>query len=146
MATATRLAHTLKGTAGNIGAIGVQKAAAALELASTQEHEHLTKPLVVVMDELRPVLEGIAGIEETYYDVPVHYMEGEAEERTKELMQQLRSLVEDDDTDATEVIDELEAMTGDSVDRQMLKRLAGAVSEYDFDEALEILNEYESDG
>ena len=67
--TATRLAHTLKGLAGNLGAHALQEAARRLEMATLEESalpedEALVQTLLSeVMAALEPLLVGIATLE-----------------------------------------------------------------------------------
>jgi len=60
------------------------------------------------------------------------------------LLSRLHELLEDDDADATQVIDELEALPGAAVEQDILKQLSKAVSEYDFEEALKTLASIEA--
>src|SRR6185369_1732872 len=61
---ATRAAHTLKGTAGSIGARGVAAAAAALEEACAKGAASATLDALIseVMSALQPVLDGLAAV------------------------------------------------------------------------------------
>lgn len=58
---ATRAAHSLKGAAGNIGAMGIQLAAQALESACTQRdtEKAIQSALKQVINELAPVIDGL---------------------------------------------------------------------------------------
>ncbi|MBK6650583.1 MAG: Hpt domain-containing protein [Betaproteobacteria bacterium] len=60
-AAATRCAHTLKGTAGNIGAKALERAAATLEHAcqSGENESHLDKLLTQTLEALAPVIQGL---------------------------------------------------------------------------------------
>jgi hemerythrin-like metal-binding protein len=61
LTTAERLAHSLKGVAGNIGALELKETAAQLEQACRQK-EDCSLLLHVLLDELNPVLEGISAL------------------------------------------------------------------------------------
>lgn len=61
------------------------------------------------------------------------------------MIQKLRSLLEDDDTEALEVLNELEELPVQSFDKAKLKTLSKAISEYDFDSALDTLDDIETD-
>ena len=140
MAT-TRCAHTLKGVAGNIGAKKVQGTAAALEqacqgAASTEQLEPL---LAAVEDELSLVIAALA----TLNKATISSAAGEQhldKNKFRQLLVRLRALLEDDDTDAIDVIDELQDLPGIAVHSAMLKQLTTAVESYDFDTALQQLN------
>lgn len=62
LAAARRLAHTLKGVAGTIGARGVQASAHALEMACQERSDGIEDRLRAVMAELRPVLAGLEAL------------------------------------------------------------------------------------
>lgn len=134
---ATRCAHTLKGVAGNIGARQVQRAAGALERACQEKHEpsQLEKLLAQVDVTLSTVLIGLRTLDQAE---PAYNSREEQLDTVyfTELLNQLRDLLEDDDADAIEVIETLEALPGIRSHLRNLKRLAQKVNDYDFDEAL----------
>ena len=144
---ATRYAHTLKGVAGNIGAKDVQNTAKALELAckENRDTEEIEPLLEKVASALSLVLTGLAALEQAVTKQPVQ-VEALDPEKLKSLLDRLRALLEDDDTDATELVEELEELPGIEAHASALKRLSKAIDEYDFDEALEGLDKLESAG
>jgi len=140
--TATRLAHTLKGLAGNIGAHDLQLATQVLE--SHCEHEYLigiNEQIDVVELQLNQVIEVIAKHltlkEKTSRPAEI------SQEKVNELLVQLRELLEDDDTSATEIVSQLIDLPDTGVDAKALKVLITAVENYDFEIALETLNKIE---
>lgn len=142
---ATRCAHTLKGVAGNIGATDVQEAAGELESACKKNMaaEKIDRLLENVVSALSPVLTGLAVFEQTEFKIPVQ-VKAIDPEKLKLLTGRLRALLEDDDTDATEVIEELEELPGIEAHASTLKRLSKAIGGYDFEQALEELDKLES--
>jgi HPt (histidine-containing phosphotransfer) domain-containing protein len=143
MEVARRYAHTLKGVAGNIGAENVQQAAAALESACLEDTapEEINVLLDNVASALSPILAGLSVLERQ--GTPTQPRTVDPEKR-KAMVVQLRALLEDDDTDATEVIEELEEIMGTGEQTSVLQRLATAIGEYDFDQALTELDTLES--
>jgi len=143
----TRLAHTLKGVAGNIGATQVQQAAAALEQASLSGQSDIEELLQHVVATLEPLIESLAvldnaGLGSTEMAKPA---EGKYDSKqVNELLSRLRELLENDDADATEIIDKLVELPTPAIDHTLLTQLARTVSDYDFEEALEILVELEA--
>ena len=132
-----RTAHTLKGVAGNIGAKGVQEAAKGLEFAckEKQSAEVIEQLLEAVNRELSPVVAGLAAIDQTMGSKQA--ATGPADpEKVKELLGQLRELLQDDDTQSASVLEELEGMLGMEAHRSVLKELSKAIDGYDFEEAL----------
>ena len=138
---ATRCAHTLKGVAGNIGATDVQEAAGELESVCRENMaaEKIDRLLENVVSVLSPVLTGLAALEQAESKIPVQ-VKAIDPEKLKSLTGRLRVLLEDDDTDATEVIEELEELPGIEAHAGALKRLSKAIGEYNFEQALEELN------
>ncbi|MEO5332256.1 MAG: response regulator [Magnetococcus sp. YQC-5] len=140
-----RAAHTLKGTAGNIGAKGVQTAAGELEHACNEkaEPERIAELLQNVLDKLAPVIEGLqkfpggtqsAGSDErgteesTRSDMP--------EARLRETLDKLRKLLEDMDAEAGDLLGDLLDKLPASPLAQSLKPVAVDIEHFDFDSAL----------
>jgi PAS domain S-box-containing protein len=138
---ATRAAHTLKGVAGSIGAKAVQKAAGDLEAASKENVaiDKIEGPLAEVVKALSPVIKGLAVLNDSS---PQASVKGEVldHEQLRVILSELRPLLEDDDTEAMEVVERLEELPGIGRHTSIIKRLSRAVGEYDFDEALEVFD------
>ncbi|NEX16861.1 MAG: hypothetical protein C1943_09595 [Halochromatium sp.] len=154
--TATRLAHTLKGLAGTIGAADLQRAAAELEagcrdaVASAQ-----VEALVVAVEaQLSPLIAALDALEDSGASSPEMIdsassrdsgiygdMHSAASPRPKDaevdaLLEELQALLEDDDTDALETLARLENSLARSRYGLALKEVAIAAEAYDFPEAL----------
>ncbi|WP_328987355.1 PAS domain S-box protein [Thiorhodovibrio winogradskyi] len=152
---ATRCAHTLKGVAANIGAEGVRHAAAALEAACRDGESPaiIDSQLQATLAALAPVLAGLAQLEQ-----PASATAGTGTGTGTEIgspqtidptaltpeLTRLRALLEDDDTEATEVIAALSNQLGAHPLAQALHPVAKAVDAYDFEAALEALDQLES--
>ena len=139
-----RLAHTLKGMAGTIGAKEVEKSAEALESAYNQciDAEDLTLLEKDVISTLAPVLEGLSEL--ALNKTTTHSASKKLDlSMASDILQRLRALVEENDAEVTFVIDELNEMPGIDVYSALLKKLTKAVEGYDFDEGLELLDELE---
>jgi CheY-like chemotaxis protein len=140
---AARCAHTLKGVAGNIGAKQVQHAAAALELASKEaaSAEQLELLLITLNDKLVPVIAALA----TFDQAAVSTAEDEQQldlKKLRHLLVRLRTLLEEDDADAIDIIDELQGLPGIAIYSDILNQLTTSVESYDFDTSLERLNAF----
>ena len=138
---ASRCAHSLKGVAGNIGATEVQSAAEALEhgckggLPAAQ----IDILLEGVGSALLPVLEGLTLLEKS--DSSTAVQAGKLDLKQFKLqLSDLRRLLEDDDTDATEVVEKLEELPGIAVYAADLKSLGKAIGAYEFELALRELD------
>jgi len=133
---ATRVAHTLKGTAGNIGARGVQAAAAALEDACARGAmaEELEAGLQQVLAALSPVLTGLRNLEAAVPTVAA----GDPGQLAAGIAQ-LRTLLRDNDPEAATLACQLAELAQGTPDGEALADLARAVESYDFDSALALL-------
>jgi PAS domain S-box-containing protein len=136
----TRAAHTLKGTAGNIGARGVQAAAAALEQACKDgmAAADIAARLEKTLAELAPVIEGLQklGAGETVAASAAAPLDAA---RLREGIARLKALLEDSDTEAADAVESLAELARGTPHAAALKRVAGAIAAYDFDAALEAL-------
>jgi len=140
--TAERLAHTLKGVAGNIGAQRLQEAAHRLEQAIAAGQENVDAGLGALRNELTPVLSALDVLDDTPATQPAAAGPLDSDELAA-LLQNLRQLLEENDADATDMLDELAVLLAGSPLESELKPLRIAVSEYDFEAALGCLAELE---
>ncbi len=136
---ALRLAHSLKGVAGNIGATEIYNAAGRLEAATQNNADDCESILSEVAEHLESVITQLKKI-----TPPKHQLsaDGAALDRSKITadLKKLEALLEDDDTDATEVFDELSSSTGELLDSKLMKKLSDEIGSYDFTAALDTFN------
>jgi signal transduction histidine kinase/CheY-like chemotaxis protein len=139
---ATRLAHTIKGVAGNIGATQLQAAANDLESGIQQHGKDVDLILIEsTHTQLELVVRSIGDLEEGMA-TPTDTAQPIADiAEIKRLTQQLKSLLEDDDTEAAEVIEELKKQLKGADIEQKLSLIEEAIAEYDFEIALEELGQ-----
>ncbi|MET0110721.1 MAG: response regulator [Candidatus Thiodiazotropha sp.] len=139
--SATRHAHSLKSSAGSIGAIKLQQAALNLETAcrnsATTEDLHilmrqLEQPLSEVLTELHDVNSGASVSDET--DIPDTRL-------LIPLLDQLKQLLENDDTSVVDIMDELGELLSNSSLKDAWMGLCMAVDDYDFQLALKELKD-----
>lgn len=135
--TAIRLAHTLKSTAGNIGAMSVYELAKQLETALNQDDDTAQDIFQSLLDALSDVLMGLTAIKERKV-----VQEPADPQKIVELVTQLEEQIEDYDTDASETIKKLESLIYKQALLQPLKQLVSAVHAYDFEGAEEKLGEF----
>lgn len=139
---AERTAHTLKGVAGNIGAVVLQAKAAELEHAckDKQSPQQLAPILQAVVAEIALILPGLTNIDDTAAKTaePTDKVDPEA---ISGLLQQLRELLMDDDTAAKDLVDELDALSLPTEHRTSINKIYQAIDDYDFEMALEELDE-----
>jgi len=142
---AARAAHTLKGTAGNIGAKGVQTAAAALEHAclGSATPEEVDILLGKTLDALAPVIAGLqpVGAQASAQPAPVPGRDTATPPAVQNALQRLTMLLKDSDADAGDAVDELMELAKGTPLASKLKRVALAVADFDFDAALAALTD-----
>ncbi|CAA7619115.1 putative Histidine kinase [Candidatus Terasakiella magnetica] len=133
-ATAERLAHTLKGIAGNIGATDLQQHAAAAETA-IREGETAQSELAVLEPALRAMAERLERDLVPAATTATAAVDGVA---AAEVLDRLRVLLADSDPDAEELVEAnlglLRSALPDKADH-----IARMVRNFDFDKALALL-------
>ncbi|AFL73229.1 PAS domain S-box [Thiocystis violascens DSM 198] len=140
---ATRCAHSLKGVAGNIGATGIEEAARRLELAcnARQNRDMIDARLADTVAALEPVLRGLAALEKPQ---AIQSGTGAVDQGELEpMLHRLRALLQDDDTDAADLIETLEPLLSGTPLTPSLIRMTQAIEEYDFEAALTELDTME---
>jgi PAS domain S-box-containing protein len=136
---AARVAHTLRGTAGNIGAREVAAAAASLELAckAGAAEEEVERLLTALDRQLASVLAGLAALDgaRPVDDGGAAAPAALSPEAAAALVQ-LRALLADSDTAALEVLETLEALAAGHPLARQLRKVSQEVELFDFDAAL----------
>ena len=136
---AVRHAHTLKGVAGAIGAGDLQAAAARLEAELKKAAAELPKSMLADTEsELRKVLEPLAAIfaaDESTAE-PAH---GQLPDDFAEQLRNLKSLVDDYDTEAGDALEELLERVRGTDEHLELSAVKRLLDGYDFDAAAEAL-------
>ncbi len=135
---AARAAHTLKGTAGNIGAKKVQQAAAQLEHACRDKAPaaEIERLLAATIKALQPVIDGLASLET---DTGAGNTGGIDPEALQPLLARLLALLENDDLAAGDAVEELLAATKGTLLAEGVGRVAQAVAGFDVDAAIAAL-------
>jgi len=137
---AERAAHTLKGTAGNIGASGVQAAAGALEHAfrAGKDAAEIDGLLATVLAELEPVVAGLQQIG-VGKSAAAKAVPAIPKEELQAVLDRLAALLEDNDAASVDLLGELLDKIEGTPQARALKPVADAINNFDFDEALEML-------
>jgi two-component system sensor histidine kinase/response regulator len=137
-----RTAHTLRGSAGNIGAKELAATAAVLEQACKAGAgiDELTRLRSVLGQELTKVMTGLAQLknEEMTKAAPVVSPLNVTE--LGALIARLRKLLIDSDTSALAVVEELDTALSDHSSAIKLRLLSQQIDRFDFDEALATLD------
>ncbi|EJL96986.1 PAS domain S-box [Pseudomonas sp. GM102] len=138
---ARRVAHSLRGTAGNIGAKTVAQAAAALEQAC-QNGESATRVQALATEVESCLLPTLAALADLTANAPASMSDDlQNGPELSEQLNRLKGLLAESDTAAMEALTELRNL---SLDRALAKRLALVAEQvelFDFDRALELLQD-----
>lgn len=139
---AERLAHTIKGVAGTIGAGELQARAKALELAIKAGDTGCYEDALAAFElAMQPVIQGLATLAPAAAEASSEQAVSEPVDpaRVATLMDQLSVLLEEMDPDAEEKVAELVALCGHHLERPLFKRLSQQISGFEFEEATETL-------
>jgi HPt (histidine-containing phosphotransfer) domain-containing protein len=139
-----RLAHTTKGVSGNIGATILYKVSEALESAiRSNDQGAIPKELNVFSEQLKGIVnvleealltsEPAAGVTELTQSV--------SPEQLQPLLIKLHALLANDDGKAVRYLEEISNDLKSALDESGLNRLTEKVSQFEFEEALEDLNQ-----
>ncbi|WP_095151423.1 response regulator [Pseudomonas sp. Irchel s3b5] len=136
---AIRLAHTLRGTAGNIGAIELANDAGVLEQACLNggAGQDLTDSLVEVERCLAIVLEGLSVLTEP--TAPIDAVTAPFNSEWQAQLAHVRHLLAESDTLALTALHELQGLASGPRVVEQLHRVVQQAESFDFDQALELL-------
>jgi two-component system sensor histidine kinase/response regulator len=138
METAVRLAHTVKGVAGNLGMEGLYRAAAELEKAIKEGREDLEHPMAGFGSHLKIVLDGIKALEQSLAaqkePEPLTGVSVD-KEAVKLLLQEMARLLESDLTEALNRLEALRQHLTHSSAHEEFKRLEKQLEGFDTDSA-----------
>jgi CheY-like chemotaxis protein len=139
-----RLAHTIKGTAGNIGARGIMAAAGELELAGNNKEPEkvIDKLLANMLDELDPVIESLQQVQ--LDEVLGEKSNAKADpKKVRQLIATIKSMLDDSDSEVADVVEELARMISGTSMSPIMDRITAAIAGYDFATAMEEIEKLE---
>ncbi len=132
--TSKREAHTLKGLAGNIGAEALQQAAQVVEGQIKVGNKTLTG-LDVLSELLVKIIESLQMLDTKTTETEKAPIDADPE-KVASLLVKLKELLDDDDSGAGDVLEELLPFFKGTVKEKQLTRIAGLVDDYEFEDAL----------
>jgi polar amino acid transport system substrate-binding protein len=139
-AVAQRLAHTIKGVAGTLGAETLRTRAAELETALKEEIESLYDQRIEALQlAMGPVLQGLTALS-TDSEASADTDENIEPAEIASLLDELEQLIREMDPDSEQKAEVLQRKLGGSGDSQLAAQLVRNVSAFEFDAALEILD------
>lgn len=139
---AQRMAHTVKGLSGTLGASGLFQTSSKLDDALKEKNINLNDVIKVFSDELNAVLEEIdekIGIEHETVE-PAAITEGNLD---LELLQsetgKLKELIEESDIDAAKVVEHILAMPGIAPFKSDYEKIRTLLRNFDHETALDVI-------
>ncbi|NRR30180.1 response regulator [Oxalobacteraceae bacterium] len=134
----TRVAHTLKGTAGNIGAREVQAAAAALERACLEGASETIRQtlLAAAISLLEPVIAGLDNLADKQSRKTKSVTESDRHFSLLPELQKLATLLDRSDAEALDVLEQIQSVNDDAALARDLAEIERPLQAFDFDEAL----------
>jgi signal transduction histidine kinase/DNA-binding response OmpR family regulator/HPt (histidine-containing phosphotransfer) domain-containing protein len=142
---ALRCAHTLKGVAANIGATGLSEAAGLLEAAckNGSPEAEVAQRVDQVCGALAVVKQGLSVLDniESAGGEAAATMEPDPQQ-VKALLEVMAQLLEDSDTEAAEIVEQLGPLVASSSQRGSFTRLEKLVEDYEFEDALELVQQW----
>ena len=139
---ATRAAHTLRGTAGNMGALQVEQAAAALESACAQGQApaQVQALLSDLLQAMEPVRQSLLQLQPGATAIATHEAIATQDVRlSQQLATQLKALLVNDDAQAQDVAAQLAASLHADPQAAAADAICTTLAEFDFDHALQLL-------
>jgi len=133
---AIRMAHTIKGTSGNLGMHQLQSAARDLEHSCKSDPASIDEHLALVTEKinsLKQILEASDTSPQTSSD-PKNTIAVD-NNQVRILLEQLHDYVSNDNINADKIVDQLESLITDSAYTQQLQKISQAVGMYDFETA-----------
>jgi two-component system sensor histidine kinase/response regulator len=139
--TAQRVAHTLKGTCGSIGATELQKIAGNIEdqCKDKIKIEEIIKNLEIVQPQLTLIINSIKkAIPEDKKSASTSSFDAS---KAKPLVDRLRELLENNDTEANDLLDKSEELFMQFFGKEMFSKISESLQNFDFESALSLVNE-----
>jgi len=138
---AVRLAHTLKGVAGNIGAVVLYQAARELEAALKEQQPEQDALLDNCERALQQVVQAIAVLEAAPAGAPSETTAAVDVAALAPLVARLRALLQEDDMEAVDAVAALQAQVEGTDLEQPIQAIGAALDQYDFQQALDLLEQ-----
>jgi CheY-like chemotaxis protein len=140
--TAQRIAHTIKGVSGSIGAADLQRDAASLETAFKKgKHQLYPELLHRLENTLVPVMQGLEALSVAGETGEPAAMDGGQIDVAAilPLLDELQTLLEEMDPEAEDKVADLKAQLGGGTHQKLVNIMAKQVGEFEFEDARKTL-------
>ncbi len=140
--TAQRIAHTIKGVSGSIGAGDLHRDAESLDSALKEGQQDLYHELLSRLeDALVPVMQGLEVLSVSGETEEPHAVDGDPvdAETIMPFLDELQTLLEEMDPEAEDKVTEMKAQLGGRAHQKLVNALSKQVGEFEFEDARETL-------
>jgi PAS domain S-box-containing protein len=139
-----RMAHTLKGIAGSIGAHDAASAAAALEVVCRDQEPQkgISSKLNILLLALEPVLEAIGTLEQDSSDTPEDAQSGSG--NINALLARLSEALQNFDGESRAIAEKLLAAAVSENQKEVIRTILTDIDNFDFDAALTQVQDHEA--
>jgi len=139
--SAQRVAHTLKGTCGSIGATQLQKIAGNIEdqCKDKIKIEEIIKNLEIVQPQLTLIIDSIK--KALPEDKKLASTSSFDASQVKPLVDKLRELLENNDTEANDLLEKSEELFIQFFGEEIFSKISESLQNFDFESALSFVNE-----
>jgi two-component system, sensor histidine kinase and response regulator len=139
--SAQRVAHTLKGTCGSIGATELQKIAGNIEdqCKDKIKIEDIIKNLEIVQPQLKLIIDSIK--KALPEDKKIASTSSFDASQVKPLVDKLRELLENNDTEANDLLEKSEELFIQFFGEEIFSKISESLQNFDFESALSFVNE-----
>jgi two-component system sensor histidine kinase/response regulator len=139
--SAQRVAHTLKGTCGSIGATELQKIAGTIEdqCKDKIKIEEIIKNLEIVQPQLTLIIDSIK--KALPEDKKLASTSSFDASQVKPLVDKLRELLENNDTEANDLLEKSEELFIQFFGEEIFSKISESLQNFDFESALSFVNE-----
>ena len=135
---AQRCAHSLKGSSGTIGAHQLANVAGILEQCCLEKKENIDLEITNVLSELSLVLDQLSGLKEL--PRKVNTLIDMSEEDINKALAKLRVFLKESNIEANDFINDLIPKLPETKYTSTLEKIESLIDEFNFDEALELLD------
>jgi two-component system sensor histidine kinase/response regulator len=140
--TAQRIAHTIKGVSGSIGAGDLQGAAERLETAIKEsQQDGYSELLSSLEDSLSPLMQGLEAVAVSGETERLGAEDGDPVdvEAVLPLLEELQTLMEEMDPEAEDKVADLKKQLGSGAHHKLVNTLSKQVGEFEFEDARKTL-------
>ena len=138
---AARMAHTLKGLAATLGANAISTLASELEETFKQPSSDVSGLLAALREQFTPLIAALPAMRFRGTTKRPRSTSMFDRDQVANLLDSLKTQIDDDDTRAARTLDELENLIGNEATSGALRMIRSAINDYNFEQAAPALSQ-----